>query len=341
MPSNTPLASEEVVASCTKLRDTHQHLHCSHHSFTQMEAVNWSVFREIHMGLEYNSWELLFDYDTVRYFALLEMNNDEELCQENDLVLRASRACEAEDYQAMDDVSSEALKLFWPFIHSLSQQEKNEEIVRIQLRTIDGHLKMTKHKKPISDVECIENTFPGVKVVDVRHVERVVELCSQLYKVRVKGSPAFYFLKTVHRLGATETFEREITMLHRFGHHPNILGLHAVVEIREGQVEGILTPFIEGKNLWQVKHATHDQKKTWKKQIVDAVHHIHSQDAVWGDAKPDNIMIESDNNAILVDFEGGYSKGWVDKAVKETREGDLQAVRRICEYIDALPAQSK
>eukprot|EP00737_Agarophyton_chilense_P000367 gb/GEZJ01000414.1/.p2 GENE.gb/GEZJ01000414.1/~~gb/GEZJ01000414.1/.p2 ORF type:complete len:109 (+),score=9.15 gb/GEZJ01000414.1/:2143-2469(+) len=66
-----------------------------------------------------------------------------------------------------------------------------------------------------------------------------------------------------------------------------------------------------------------------------------SDDAGWGDANPTSLMIEGDDYAILVDFEGGCTDGWVVEAVNETEESDLQAMRRICEYIDALPVQSK
>jgi serine/threonine protein kinase len=54
---------------------------------------------------------------------------------------------------------------------------------------------------------------------------------------------------------------------------------------------------------------------------------------VWGDAKPDNILVREDGNLVLVDFAGGATDGWVDWKVMDTLEGDLQASPRIEEFI--------
>jgi serine/threonine protein kinase len=56
---------------------------------------------------------------------------------------------------------------------------------------------------------------------------------------------------------------------------------------------------------------------------------------IWGDAKPGNILINIDGNAILVDFGGGYTDGWVDEKVSNTVKGDLQGIRRIIKYIQS------
>jgi serine/threonine protein kinase len=34
---------------------------------------------------------------------------------------------------------------------------------------------------------------------------------------------------------------------------------------------------------------------------------------VWGDAKPQNILIDTHDDAWLIDFGGSYAEGWVDK----------------------------
>jgi serine/threonine protein kinase len=50
---------------------------------------------------------------------------------------------------------------------------------------------------------------------------------------------------------------------------------------------------------------------------------------IWGDAKPDNILIDVHDDAWIVDFGGGRTEGWVDPGLEGTVEGDLQAVERI------------
>jgi len=56
---------------------------------------------------------------------------------------------------------------------------------------------------------------------------------------------------------------------------------------------------------------------------------LHKQDIIWGDAKPDNIVIDECDNAWLIDFAGGFTEPWVDRKLCESCEGDLQAVGKI------------
>jgi hypothetical protein len=44
---------------------------------------------------------------------------------------------------------------------------------------------------------------------------------------------------------------------------------------------------------------------------------------IWEDEKPNNVLIDVHDDAYLVDSGGGYTKGWVDKELMNTQEGDL------------------
>ncbi|KAK2924448.1 hypothetical protein FoTM2_014725 [Fusarium oxysporum f. sp. vasinfectum] len=54
------------------------------------------------------------------------------------------------------------------------------------------------------------------------------------------------------------------------------------------------------------------------------IHWLHEEGIVWGDAKPDNVLIDKDENAWIIDFGGSYTPGWVDEDKAETFEGDYQ-----------------
>lgn len=54
---------------------------------------------------------------------------------------------------------------------------------------------------------------------------------------------------------------------------------------------------------------------------------------IWGDAKPDNVLIDSNQDAWVVDFGGGYTEGWVPKQLAETMEGDRHGLEKIVEFI--------
>lgn len=49
--------------------------------------------------------------------------------------------------------------------------------------------------------------------------------------------------------------------------------------------------------------------------------------------KPENVLIDHDQNAWVIDFGGGFSPDFVDEVVMETAEGDNQGISRIREML--------
>jgi hypothetical protein len=53
-----------------------------------------------------------------------------------------------------------------------------------------------------------------------------------------------------------------------------------------------------------------------------------------GDAKPDNVLIDKNNDhAWIIDFGGGYTRGFVGREKAGTIERDLQGLEKIVEYV--------
>jgi serine/threonine protein kinase len=82
------------------------------------------------------------------------------------------------------------------------------------------------------------------------------------------------------------------------------------------------------------------QRKLWADQIGGALEMLHDQDIIWGDAKADNILIDAQENAWMVDFGGSYTVGWVDEDKAGTVEGDMQGLAKIMDLLSATDTSS-
>ncbi|KAI9812371.1 MAG: hypothetical protein M1826_002838 [Phylliscum demangeonii] len=76
-----------------------------------------------------------------------------------------------------------------------------------------------------------------------------------------------------------------------------------------------------------------EQRERWWTQIRNTLTELHEDGVVWGDAKPDNVLLDRDQNAWIVDFGGSWTEGWVDEDLAGTIAGDEQGLHRILERL--------
>ncbi|KAJ5130043.1 uncharacterized protein N7515_006082 [Penicillium bovifimosum] len=100
---------------------------------------------------------------------------------------------------------------------------------------------------------------------------------------------------------------------------------------------GLLLTYIENKgtleDLAPWSDCTNEDRLRWSTQIQNYVKCLHAADVVWGDTKPENVLVDTKGDAWLIDFGGSYTRGWVDEDKQETVEGDLQGVQRINDWL--------
>jgi serine/threonine protein kinase len=106
----------------------------------------------------------------------------------------------------------------------------------------------------------------------------------------------------------------------------------------EGTVLGLLLTYIDSdystlQSAVRTPRVSPELRQRWADQVRSTLARLHEVGIVWGDAKPENILIDRQDNAWITDFGGGYTEGWVDKELAETIEGDVQGLERIIEHI--------
>ncbi|TGO68481.1 hypothetical protein BOTNAR_0024g00320 [Botryotinia narcissicola] len=73
-------------------------------------------------------------------------------------------------------------------------------------------------------------------------------------------------------------------------------------------------------------NCSNELRHRWACELEDLVHQIHTADLIWGDAKPQNILVDMDDRLWLLDFDGGYTPSWVEKENEGTRVGYWQGI---------------
>jgi serine/threonine protein kinase len=207
-------------------------------------------------------------------------------------------------------------------------------VIKLQARTTNGvlHVETHDHHLEYPPTKAIDNHFSGVVTYKPCEVERLEEIKMHIFRVRLHDN--IYCMKTVHRTGRETDFIREVMTLQQCS-HPNILRLVRLVEAEGSEkIEGMLTEYIsKGRVLRDIDVLSVDEFKRWTQQIQEAVAYIHEKGLVWGDAKAANVLIDDIGNAILIDFSGGFTKGWVDEVNHDTPRGDIQGQEKIIDFM--------
>lgn len=110
--------------------------------------------------------------------------------------------------------------------------------------------------------------------------------------------------------------------------------LHGFVQYEdENRIAGLLLTFIDAREtlaaIIAFENPSDTLKLKWMYQVEEMLEAIHHAGVVWGDATADNVLIDKQDNAWIIDFAGFYTSEWNEEIRLETVEGDLQGICEI------------
>jgi hypothetical protein len=166
-------------------------------------------------------------------------------------------------------------------------------------------------------------------------------------KVRINTHTDCFFKQVYHgdvwRLQNELKVYRHIqeagSLLQRDDNNVRISRLHGLVQDDSGSfIIGLVLSFIDCgfvTLLCAVKpDTTKALRERWSHQVTFTLKCLHEAGIIWGDVKAENVLIDANKNAWIIDFGGGYTEGWVEKQLAGTMEGDLQGLAKILEYLN-------
>jgi len=175
-----------------------------------------------------------------------------------------------------------------------------------------------------------------VKPQDVPFIDRQRPQNTNL--VMFRGTKCWF--KPVKPDVSDRVYTREVDTLMQIrkiglDNHIRVAGLRGLVMAEEaGHIHGFLLDAVsDGGRVWDRYDDPLPLRQRWYDDVARMIRILHSANIVWGDFKPQNMLIDKEDRVWLVDFGGGMTHGWVDREKMETMEGHLQGLARFRTYL--------
>jgi tetratricopeptide (TPR) repeat protein len=141
---------------------------------------------------------------------------------------------------------------------------------------------------------------------------------------------------------ALKRFKQELLLASKIS-HKNILRIHDMGSV--GDTRFITMAFIEGQDLHQIikdnPKMPLDRVLKYARQLADALAAAHAEGVVHRDLKPQNLLVDKDDNLYVSDF--GLAKSFEEGAVGMTKTGAFMGTPRYMspEQVEGKPADQR
>ena len=247
------------------------------------------------------------------------------------------------DLKELQYQRDKSIQIYESIRDSLPEIQFYSTVTNLKLETSEGrlHVHVTEDTNeiipypPITSVEHIledDDFKPRV----IRESELVFDshISGFVYKVRFCGKD--YIKKEIPGPDTVDEFLYEINALHALIGSDSVIQLEAiVVDDQQETVKGLLIGFAEQGALVDLLYdhkgeISWEDRIRWAQQAVQGLSEIHEEGYVQGDFTLSNIVVDSENNAKIIDINRrGCPVGWEPPEIAKK----IQSNQRISMYI--------
>ncbi|KAI9147046.1 FAD-dependent monooxygenase yanF [Paramyrothecium foliicola] len=203
----------------------------------------------------------------------------------------------------------------YPPLHTLQILTENGKLVG---RKLNGYQVPEKYTPvPDANIDGL-HINAGVPIIHSSEIILQERLQSLVWKVTVNGEDMICKISSFvvpSFKGIVESHRGKIGLLLGYINHKH----HSLRAILDSVDEGSL-PETE---------ATPELKNKWAGQVKESLEQLHKLGILWRDIKTDNVLIDDNGDAFLIDLGGGNTIGWVDRDKYGTLEGEAQGLEKL------------
>lgn len=215
-----------------------------------------------------------------------------------------------------------------------------EKLITRPCETLEGDTGQTSYGVLLRDEICSAWTSFLPSEIEVIPKQPGNALSATPRKVKFVGDTIPFFFKLA-QAGDQSIMEREIQTYKKtkdagLEDDLRISRLHGLVQDEDGLILGLLLTYIDCGNRSLAcagPEAPPALRRRWADQVRATVERLHRAGVIWGDVKAENVLVDSDEDAWVIDFGGGYTEGCVEKESAGTVEGDLQGMENLFQFL--------
>ncbi|EEQ35372.1 hypothetical protein McanMca71_004761 [Microsporum canis] len=230
------------------------------------------------------------------------------------------------------DSQSGALPLKQKFIPPFTPENRFVKVANKLRYTVREDVSRVVYPQQVEELPV-----PTRWISDIKLKEEIPSVVPWISRAKLDDGGRWYIYKEIDRPfycpRDSDVMQQELYNLIQFRHVPNIVQLVAVIISRNPYlttvrvndipvIRGVLLEYYSGGTLELILNKLDGRNLPWRRwalQIADGLNQLHLRNITHMDLKPSNIVIDSEDNAVLIDISGigGVTHEWLAPELRD------------------------